>query len=89
MVKEDIEKLTEQRILEALKFDRLETPEDERNFQAKLMQGKLGMTYTRDREIMKRIQNGQALRVITLVSSDSEERKEYIKASMPHMLIEK
>lgn len=77
----EIDTLTKQKVLELLK----ETPnkDNKDEFFMTLQQAKLGMLYKRDREIMKRVSNSQVIRVVTLISNNEEERKKYIKASMP------
>lgn len=59
---------------------------DGETFSNIMNQAKMGMTFVRDREMMKRITNGQGIRVFNLVSTDKEELKGYIKSTMPKLL---
>ena len=43
------------------------------------------MVFLRDREISKRIENGQYIRVIALISNDKDERKKYMEITMPNV----
>jgi len=54
-------------------------------FYMRLNQAKLGMTYVHDREVMKRINSGQMIRVINFITSNPKEREGYIRASMPEV----
>lgn len=82
-IEENINKLTLEKVEAFMKRDASKVEKEE--FGKCLDQAKLGMTFVRDREIMKRVSAGQTIRVINLVAVDSEERKNYIKASMPEM----
>lgn len=79
----DIQTLTDQCVKDMLNCK----PESVKKeiFYMKLNQAKLGMVYIRDREIMKRINSGQMIRVIQFISSDAKERENYIKASIPEL----
>jgi hypothetical protein len=78
---EAISQLTRERVRELLEAD-VDKIKPE-SFMARLNQAKIGMIYTRDREIMKRVNSGQMIRVITLISDNKEVRKDYITATMP------
>lgn len=82
-IEENINRLTLEKVQTFMDQDASKTDKEE--FHKCLDQAKLGMTFVRDREIMKRVSAGQTIRVINLVSVDSEERMKYIKASMPEM----
>jgi len=81
--KRDLNDIVEDRVRDMLQCN----PEDVNKdiFYMKLSQTKLGMTYIRDREIMKRVNSGQMIRVVNLISTSAEERAKYIKASMPEV----
>ena len=81
---DDIRSLTDNKVRDILKCK----PEDiDKNiFYMKLNQAKLGMVYIRDREIMKRVGNGQMIRVINFITSNEEEKASYIKATMPELM---
>ena len=80
-----IDALTKSKILELME----EKPqvENERVFYMKLKQAQLGMVYKRDREIMKRVSQGQVIRVVNLISANPQEREKYIRASMPEIAL--
>lgn len=59
----------------------------ERVFYMKLKQAQFGSTYRRDREIMKRVMQGQVIRVVGMISNNPEEREKYIRASMPEIAL--
>ncbi len=80
---DEIQILTDQRVKEILECEPETTKKE--FFYMKLNQAKLGMVYIRDREIMKRINSGQMIRVINFITSDEKERKAYIQASMPEL----
>lgn len=82
-IEENINRLTLEKVEAFMKQDASKIEKDD--FHKCLDQAKLGMTFVRDREIMKRVSAGQTIRVINLVAIDSEERMKYIKASMPEM----
>ena len=56
-------------------------------FYMKLDQAKLGMVYTRDRELMKRVNSGQMIRVVNLITTSPVERKAYLEATMPELSV--
>lgn len=64
-------------------------PEDMKRdiFYMKLDQAKLGMVYTRDREIMKRVNSGQMIRVVNLIATSPVEKKAYLEATMPELSV--
>lgn len=80
----DIRTLTDNKVRDILKCE----PEnvDKNIFYMKLNQAKLGMVYIRDREIMKRVGNGQMIRVINFITSNEDEKASYIKATMPELM---
>lgn len=78
---EAISRLTRERVKELLEADVNKIKPE--IFMSRLNQAKIGMIYTRDREIMKRVNSGQMIRVITLISDNNEVRREYISAAMP------
>lgn len=77
----ELDEIIEQKALEIMqepiREDNLKT------FYAKLNQAKFGMSWKRDREMMQRINTGQDIRVITLISKDPQQRQEYIEMTMP------
>lgn len=83
---EEVNVIAKKRFMEAMSMETDDSYFSADKFNIKLKQAKLGMEYIRDREIMKRIQQGQAIRIINFISTDNDERKRYIKASMPNML---
>jgi len=78
--------LVDQRMLEMLECKPEKMKKD--IFYMKLSQAKLGMTYIRDRDIMKRVNSGQMIRIVNLIASNPEERANYIKASMPEITLQ-
>lgn len=56
-------------------------------FYMKLNQAKLGMVYTRDRELMKRVNSGQMIRVVNLIATSPIEKKAYLTATMPELSV--
>ena len=79
--------LTELRVKELMQVNLEESGHfDKDRFNARMSQAKLGMTYVRDREQTKRIEQGQTLRAITLITKNDKLREEYIKKSMPKLL---
>lgn len=76
-----IKDLTDKRVLEFLSMT--VNTKNVAQFHAKMDQAKLGLLAIREREVARRIQNGQSLRVISMISTDTEERREYIEVSMP------
>ena len=78
-----IQTLMENRIIEFLECDPKTI--DTEVFNKMMAQSKIGMAYVRDREIMKRVNNGQIIRVINLITSDPRERQRYIMRSMPEI----
>jgi len=78
--------LVDQRMLEILECKPEKMKKD--IFYMKLSQAKLGMTYIRDRDIMKRVNSGQMIRIVNLIASDPKERENYIRASMPEITLQ-
>ena len=76
--------LMEKRVKELLEVEADKI--DSETFKNQLDQAKLGMIYIRDREMMKRIEQGQMIRVVSFISGDLEERRKYIEISMPQMI---
>jgi len=77
----EIQDLTTKLVKDLLKLKASKISGEE--FDKLIRQANLGMRFVRDREMMKRISSSQFIRVITLVSSDMDERKKYIEASLP------
>jgi thymidylate synthase len=85
-----VEELTENKVKEVLEYEtEVMTEQKARTFAAKVQQAKIGMTFNRDRNQNKRIEQGQILRIITMITTDPKEREKYIKSSMPKLLTEK
>lgn len=84
--KDEMKDLTDKRVRELMIADPAAIDSD--TFRNMLDQAKIGMTYIRDREMMKRIQQGQIIRVVSFISQNQEERAEYIKVSMPNLVPE-
>jgi hypothetical protein len=82
--KDDMKELTDKRVRELLEANPADIDTD--TFRNMLDQAKIGMVYIRDREMMKRIQQGQIIRVVSFISQDTEERKRYIEISMPQLV---
>ena len=85
--KDGISELVDQRVHDILEADVEQM--DDSVFMKKLNQAKIGMVYVRDREIMKRVTAGHMIRVINLISTNPEEKEQYIKATMPEIAIVK
>lgn len=82
--KDYMKELADKRVKELLEVN----PEtvDQDTFQNMLNQAKVGMFYIRDREMMKRIEQGQIIRVVGFVTDDVVERKKYIEITMPKLI---
>jgi len=80
-----IERLTQERVLQFMEADPSRT--DTETFNGIMNQAKIGMIFLRDREMTKRIQQGQVIRVINLVSGDKAEIMDYIQSSLPEINI--
>lgn len=78
-----IRQKTEKIVLDVLELNPKLTPDN--IFEKKTQQAKIGMVFLRDREISKRIENGQYIRVIALISNDKDERKKYMEITMPNV----
>ena len=74
-----IKKLVEEKIEAFMKCDPEEVEKD--TFYMMATQVKIGATYDRDQAVMKRINAGQTIRVVTLIASNTEERKAYLEAT--------
>ncbi len=83
----EIREITDKKVLEFMKLNPDKVELD--SFRAKLEQAKLGMVFTRDREMMKRISQGQQIRVFNLISTDKAEMQRYIEVSMPEVIPKK
>jgi hypothetical protein len=83
-----IKELTEKRVLDVMEMEPSEKGFDRNAFDVKMQQAKLGMIHMRETELTKRITQSQYIRVIQLVSSDSEERRQYIDIAMPGLIPE-
>lgn len=81
-----IKEKTEQLIIEMLDSDFEKTDRDE--FEMKLQATRTAMVHLRDREMMKRISQGQNLRIFNLISTNPEQLREYIEVSMPNTIPE-
>jgi len=82
---EAIRDLTTKRVMDILELEPSQIAGDE--FDIRLRQARLGMSFIKDREIMKRMVSGHNIRIISLIASDKDERKRYIEATMPEMPI--
>ena len=85
-VKDYMKYLTDQRVRELLEAN----PEkiDSDTFRNMFDQAKVGMVNIRDREMMKRIEQGQMIRVVSFITHDEIERKRYIEATMPQITLQ-
>ena len=86
-VDDQVKKITQEKVLEFLHADASRRNDEEMMWL--MNQAKVGMAFTRDREMTQRIQQGQVLRVINLVSTDKEEILDYIQMSVPEINIVK
>jgi len=85
-----VDELTEMKVKEVLLYEtEVMTEQQNRTFTAKEKQAKIGMTFVREKNQNKRIENGQALRVIAMITNDPKIREEYIRKSMPKLLAAK
>lgn len=78
-----IKNKVEQMVIEILDSNFLK---DEGVFERKMSAIKLAMQHIRDREIMKRISQGQQIRIFNVITDNPEQFKEYVDASMPQMI---
>lgn len=79
----ELRELALRRNIELGKFNVKELDRDD--FMKKLLQAKqLGM-FLRDREMSRRIESGQIIRIVTAIAEDSETRKQYIEVAMPQI----
>jgi len=86
--KQQIKDFTEKVVLDVLTLDADKVDNDV--FERKIQQAKIGMSFQRDREVSDRIEKGQYIRVVTLISTDRDERKQYMELTMPSIkLLEK
>jgi len=85
-----VDELTEMKVKEVLLYEtEVMTEQQNRTFMAKERQAKIGMTFVREKNQNKRIENGQALRVIAMITNEPKIREEYIRKSMPKLLAAK
>jgi len=84
-----IKRRTEELIIKMLD-EKFETA-DKDTFDMKLQATRTAMVHLRDREMMKRIQQAQHLRVCTIVydKDNVEARKDYIETAMPQITLNK
>lgn len=83
-IKDYMKELADKRVKELLEANPADI--DSEIFRNMLDQAKVGMTYIRDREMMKRIEQGQIIRVVSFISQDNVERKRYMEISMPQLM---
>lgn len=83
---EELKDLVGKKVLEVLQADPEKEGFNEKAFNVRLQQAKIGMQYQANLEISKRIEKSQFIRIVQFVSKDSEERKQYIELAMPKML---
>jgi len=85
-----VDELTEMKVKEVLLYEtEVMTEQQNRTFTAKERQAKIGMTFVREKNQNRRIENGQVLRVITMITNDPKMREQYIRKSMPKLLATK
>jgi len=84
--KTSIESLTDLRLLKFLQFDFSEGHFDKDRIIAQVQQIKLGLNYKRDVSMAKRIEKGQMLQIINMITTNPKEREKYIRNSMPKLL---
>jgi len=85
-----VNELTEMKVKEVLLYEtEVMTEQQNRTFTAKERQAKIGMTFVREKNQNRRIENGQVLRVITMITNDPKMREQYIRKSMPKLLATK
>ena len=82
-----IKEKTEDLIIDMLdtKFENADRDE----FEMKLQATRTAMVHLRDREMMRRINQGQQIRVFNIIANTPEERKQYIELSMPALIPKK
>jgi len=88
MVKNNIDEirdLMDKKVKEVLLCDPEKMKRD--IFYMKLDQAKLGMVYTRDRELMKRVNSGQMIRMINVITTDPVEKRRYLEATNPELSV--
>jgi len=81
----EIENLVEEKVKELLLCDPNEIEKD--IFYMRATQTKIGMTYSRDRAIMKRVSSGQMIRMINFITTDPSEKKAYLSATIPEFSV--
>lgn len=82
---DEIENLVEEKVKELLLCDPNEIEKD--IFYMKATQTKIGMTYSRDKAIMKRVSSGQMIRMINFITTDPSEKKAYLTATIPEFSV--
>ena len=80
----EIRKITDDKVLEFMKTNPDKIEQD--TYNNMLQQVKVGMIFVRDREIMKRISQGQNIKVFNLISTDKEQLHRYVEISMPEII---
>ena len=80
----EIKEITDKKVLDFMKLNPDKIDQD--TFNNLLQQTKVGMIFVRDREMMKRISQGQYIRVFNLISGDKEELQRYVEISMPGVI---
>lgn len=83
--KTDISDMTEKQVRDLFSAN-LNTVNDER-WNKMTERAKIGMAFVRDREIMRRIEQSQTIRVVNLFSSDKDEMKDLIQKNVGLKLI--
>lgn len=58
---------------------------DKDEFMMSLLRAKQLGVFLRDREMSRRIESGQIIRIATVITNDVEERKQYIELAMPQV----
>lgn|SRR3990167_11318233 len=79
----ELRELVDNKVKQVLKVNAKSIDRDE--FVTMAEQAKIGMVYLRDREMMKRIQSGQIIRMATFINVSPEMREEYARVAMPQL----
>ena len=80
-IEKEVKEETEKKLLLFIKTN--PNTGDQSTFDNMQRQVEQGMKFLRDREMMRRITQGQQIRVFNLISTDAKELKEYIQVTMP------
>lgn len=81
---DDIRTLTEQAVRGVLTF-KIDDSFDRDHFEAQATKAKVGMTYERDKMLAERIAEGNVIRVVHMITTDPEEKKQYLKSAAPRL----